>query len=95
MLVPLCTKVIFFFNDIQAGAGFPWWLLATCLFWLPVHRRMAGMVFGIILVCGLMVGAWQQALASLSFTPVLWSAWIAAYLVYLLYRVFKPDDALA
>ena len=94
VLVPLCIKTVFFFNDVQAGDGFPWWLLATCLFWLPA-RRLAGLVFGIVLLCGLGMGAWQQGLANPSFTPVLRSAWIASYLVYLLYRVFKPEDALA
>lgn len=94
VLVPLCTKTVFFFNDVPAGDGFPWWLLAACLFWLP-RRRAASLVFGIILLCGLAEGSWRQGLASPSFTPVLWSAWIASYLVYLLYRVLKSDDALA
>ena len=94
VLVPLCTKIVFFFNDVEAGDGFPWWLLAACLFWLP-HLRAASLVFGIILLCGLVEGSWQQGLASPSFTPVLWSGWIASYLVYLLYRVLKSDDALA
>lgn len=94
VLVPLCTKTVFFFNDVPAGDGFPWWLLAACLFWLP-RLRAASLVFGIVLLCGLTEGSWQQGLASPSFTPVLWSAWIASYLVYLLYRVLKSDDALA
>lgn len=94
VLVPLCTKTVFFFNDVPAGDGFPWWLLAACLFWLP-RLRAASLVFGIVLLCGLAVGSWQQGLANPSFTPVLWSAWIASYLLYLLYRVLKPDDALA
>ena len=94
VLVPLCTKTVFFFNDVPAGDGFPWWLLAACLFWLP-RRRAASLVFGIVLLCGLAEGSWRQGLASPSFTPVLWSAWIASYLVYLLYRVLKSDDALA
>lgn len=95
VLVPLSTKIVFFFNDVEAGDGFPWWLLAACLFWLPEQRRAASLVFGIVLLCGLAEGSWQQGLASPSFTPVLWSAWIASYLVYLLYRVLKSDDALA
>ncbi|WP_426079328.1 hypothetical protein [Janthinobacterium sp. PSPC3-1] len=95
VLVPLCTKTVFFFNDVEAGDGFPWWLLAACLFWLPEQRRAASLVFGIVLLCGLVEGSWQQGLASPSFTPALWSAWIASYLVYLLYRVLKSDDALA
>ncbi|OBV41682.1 hypothetical protein [Janthinobacterium psychrotolerans] len=94
LFVPLLTWIVFFLNDVQAGDDFPWWLLAACLFWLPA-RRLAGLVFGIVLLCGLGMGAWQQGLANPSFTPVLWSAWIASYLVYLLYRVFKPEDALA
>lgn len=95
VLVPLCTKTVFFFNDVPAGDDFPWWLLAACLFWLPARRRVASLVFGIVLLCGLGEGSWQQGLASPSFTPVLWSAWIASYLVYLLYRMLKSDDALA
>jgi len=94
VLVPLCTKTVFFFNDVSVGDGFPWWLLAACLFWLP-RLRAASLVFCIVLLCGLVEGSWQQGLASPCFTPVLWSAWIASYLVYLLYRVLKSDDALA
>lgn len=94
VLVPLCTKTVFFFNEVPAGDGFPWWLLAACLFWLP-RQRAASLVFGIVLLCGLAEGSWRQGLASPSFTQVLWSAWIASYLVYLLYRVLKSDDALA
>lgn len=88
LIVPLCTKLVFFFNDIQTGDAFPWWLMAAGLFWLPLHRRMAHLVFAVVLLSGL-------ALTSASLTPALWSAWIAAYLVYLLYKVIKPDDALA
>ena len=95
VLVPLCTKIVFFFNDVEAGEGFPWWLLAVCLFWLPARRRAASLVFGIVLLCGLVESFWQQGLASPSFAPVLWSVWIASYLVYLLYRVLRSDDALA
>ena len=94
VLVPLCTKTVFFFNDVSVGDGFPWWLLAACLFWLP-RLPAASLVFGIVLLCGLVEGSWQQGMASPCFTPVLWSAWIASYLVYLLYRVLKSDDALA
>lgn len=88
LVVPLCTKLVFFFNDMQTGDAFPWWLMAAALFWLPLHRRTASLVFAVVLLSGLVV-------TSASLTPALWSAWIAAYLVYLLYKVIKPDDALA
>ena len=95
LFVPLLTNIVFYLNDVPVGDAFPWWLLAACVFCLPAQRRAAGLVFGFVLLSGLGVGVWRQGLASESLTPELWSAWIASYLVYLLYRLFKPEDALA
>lgn len=72
-----------------------WWLLALPLFFLPRQRRLAALVAGVILLCGLAIG-WQQQLQGAQFlTHTLWSAWIAAFLVYLLYQLLKAEDALA
>lgn len=90
LIVPLVTRAVFFLNDMPDAEGLPWWLLAAGIFWLPGQRRVASCISGLILLCGLAVG-----LTISSLTHTLWSAWIAAYLVYLLYHIVKPEDALA
>lgn len=90
VVVPLCTKAVLFFNDMPDTDIFPWWLLAAGIFCLPGYRRAASWIFGLILLCGLATGV-----AISSFNQTLWSAWIAAYLVYLLHHIVKPEDALA
>lgn len=90
LVVPLCTRAVLFFNNMPDTDIFPWWLLAAGVFWLPGRRRVASAVFALIVLCGLATGV-----AISSFDQGLWSAWIASYLVYLLYHIVKPEDALA
>lgn len=72
-----------------------WWLLALPLFWLPRQPRMAAVLAGLVLLCGLAFGWMQQLQGRQFFSHTLWSAWIASFLVYLLYSMLKADDALA
>ncbi|MBE3028570.1 hypothetical protein [Janthinobacterium sp. GW458P] len=76
-------------------AGSPWWLLAAQLFWLPRQPRMAVLVAALMLLCCLAASYLQQLQGTQFFSHALWSAWIAAFLIYLLYSMFKADDALA
>ena len=76
-------------------ANTAWWMLALPLFCLPRRPRTALLFAGVMLLCGLAAGWQQQLQGAQFFTHTLWSAWIASYLVYLLYRVLKSDDALA
>ncbi|MGK5071279.1 phosphatase PAP2 family protein [Janthinobacterium sp. RT4P48] len=72
-----------------------WWLLALPLFFLPRRPRLAMLAAGVTLLCGLAVGWQQQMQGTQFFSHTLWSAWIAAFLIYLLYGMCKADDALA
>ncbi|PLY39429.1 acid phosphatase [Janthinobacterium sp. ROICE36] len=72
-----------------------WWLLALPLFCLPARPRTALLLTAVMLLCGLAAG-WQQQLQGTQFlTHTLWSAWIAAFLIYLLHNLFQTEDALA
>ncbi|WP_071321654.1 hypothetical protein [Janthinobacterium sp. 1_2014MBL_MicDiv] len=72
-----------------------WWLLALPLFWLPRQPRVAALVASLMLLCGLMFAWMQQLQGTQFFSHTLWSAWIASFLVYLLYNLLKAEDALA
>lgn len=78
---------------VQASTA--WWLLALPLFFLPRQPRLAAAVAGVLLLCGMVLGWLQQMQGAQFFTHTLWSAWIAAFLVYLLYQLLKAEDALA
>ena len=98
ILVPLTIYLLSVSTDVMCHAGMAcpdigscWWLLGVSLFWLPAQPRMATLAAGVILLCGLLLGV----RSSQSFSYTLWSAWIAAYILYLLYRCHTPDDALA
>lgn len=98
ILVPLATYLLSISTDVMChadmacpGIGSNWWLLGLALFWLPARPGMASLVTGVVLLCGL----WLSMQANLPIVYTLWSAWIAAYILYLLYRCHTPDDALA
>lgn len=76
-------------------ANIAWWMLALPLFCLPARPRMALLLAGIMLLCGLAAGWQQQLQGTQFFTHTLWSAWIAAFLIYLLHHLFRAEDALA
>lgn len=80
-------------SAMQASTA--WWLLAVPLFFWPRQPRLAALAAGVMLLCGLGLGWLQQMQGAQFFTHTLWSAWIAAFLVYLLYQLLKADDALA
>lgn len=75
-----------------SGVGHAWWLLALMAFWIPRHPRVANAITGLLLICGLLLGYMLQLQGKQFFTQTLWSAWIASYLVYLLYQFFRPGD---
>jgi membrane-associated PAP2 superfamily phosphatase len=77
----------------QANAA--WWMLALPLFCLPGWARMALLLAGVMLLCGLAAGWQQQLQGTQFFTHTLWSAWIASFLIYLLHNLFRAEDALA
>jgi len=98
ILVPLAIYLLSVSTDVmcQSAVACPnigscWWLLGLALLWLPAQPRKATLAASIILACGLLLGL----LSSQPYPYTLWSAWIAAYILYLLYRCFTPDDALA
>lgn len=72
-----------------------WWLLALAVFWLPRRPRVAALVGSVMLLAGLAAGWSQQWQGAQFFSHTLWSAWIATFLVYLLYGCCKADHALA
>lgn len=72
-----------------------WWLLALPLFFWPRQPRVAALAAGIMLLCGLGFGWLQQLQGAQFLTHTLWSAWIASFLIYLLYQLLQADDALA
>ena len=76
-------------------ASTAWWLLALPLFFLPQRPRLAALAASVMLLGGLALGWLQQMQGAQFLTHTLWSAWIAAFLVYLLYQLLKADDALA
>lgn len=76
-------------------ASTAWWLLALPLFFLPRQPRLAILAAGAMLLCGLAMGWQQQMQGTQFFSHTLWSAWIAAFLIYVLYGMCKADDALA
>lgn len=76
-------------------ANTAWWLLALPLFCLPGRPRTALLLAGVMLLCGLAAGWQQQLQGAQFFTHTLWSAWIAAFLIYLLHNLFRTEDALA
>jgi membrane-associated PAP2 superfamily phosphatase len=76
-------------------ANTAWWMLALPLFCLPGRPRTALLLAGIMLLCGLAAGWQQQLQGTQFFTHTLWSAWIAAFLIYLLHNLFRAEDALA
>ncbi|MGK5038694.1 phosphatase PAP2 family protein [Janthinobacterium sp. LB3P118] len=77
----------------RANTG--WWLLALPLFSLPGRPRMALLLAGVMLLCGLAAGWQQQLQGTQFFTHTLWSAWIASFLIYLLHNLLRAEDALA
>ena len=72
-----------------------WWLLALPLFFWPRQPRLAALAAGTMLLCGLGFGWLQQLQGAQFLTHTLWSAWIASFLIYLLYQLLQADDALA
>ena len=72
-----------------------WWLLALPLFFWPRRPRLAALAAGTMLLCGLGFGWLQQLQGAQFLTHTLWSAWIASFLIYLLYQLLQADDALA
>jgi membrane-associated PAP2 superfamily phosphatase len=76
-------------------ANTAWWMLALPLFCLPGRPRTALLVAGVMLLCGLAAGWQQQLQGTQFFTHTLWSAWIASFLIYLLYNLLRAEDALA
>jgi membrane-associated PAP2 superfamily phosphatase len=76
-------------------ANTAWWLLALPFFSLPGRPRTALLLAGVMLLCGLAAGWQQQLQGTQFFTHTLWSAWIAAFLIYLLHNFFRTEDALA
>lgn len=76
-------------------ANTAWWLLALPLFCLPRRPRTALLLAAVMLLCGLAAGWQQQLQGTQFFTHTLWSAWIAAFLIYLLQHLFRAEDALA
>lgn len=91
--VPAQASVMVCLPATQASHA--WWLLALPLFFLPRQPRLAALVAGLMLVCGLALGWLQQLHGAQFLTHTLWSAWVAAFLVYLLYQLLKAEDALA
>lgn len=98
ILVPLAIYLLSISTDVMCsndmacpGVGSCWWLLGLALFWLPARPGAAGLVVGVVLLCGMFL----SMAANLPLAYTLWSAWIAAYILYLLYRCHTPDDALA
>lgn len=98
ILVPLATYLLSISTDLMChadmacpGIGSNWWLLGLALFLLPARPGMASLLIGVVLLCGLLL----SMQANLPIVYILWSAWIAAYILYLLYRCHTPDDALA
>jgi membrane-associated PAP2 superfamily phosphatase len=75
--------------------SYAWWLLALPLFFWPRQPRLAALAAGVILLSGLGFGWLQQLQGAQFFTHILWSAWIASFLIYLLYQLLRADDALA
>ncbi|WP_035822888.1 hypothetical protein [Janthinobacterium sp. RA13] len=76
-------------------ANTAWWMLALPLFCLPGRPRTAFLLVGVILLCGLVAGWQQQLQGTQFFTHTLWSAWIASFLIYLLHKLLRAEDALA
>lgn len=76
-------------------ANTAWWMLALPLFCLPGRPRTALLLAAVMLLCGLVLGWQQQLQGAQFFTHTLWSAWIAAFLIYLLHNLLRGEDALA
>lgn len=98
VVVPLAIYLLSISTDLMCesaaacpAVGSSWWLLGLCLFWLPARPRVAALFAAAIVLGGLLL----SVQAGLPVGYALWSAWTAAYLLYLLYRCFTPDDALA
>ncbi|MDZ5637370.1 acid phosphatase [Janthinobacterium sp. GMG1] len=76
-------------------ANTAWWMLALPLFCLPERPRTALLFACVMLLCGLAAGWQQQLHGTQFFTHTLWSAWIASFLIYLLHKLLRDEDALA
>lgn len=69
------------------------WLLAVAVFWLPEQPRRAALVGALMLVFGFAVGWAQQMRGAHFLTHTLWSVWIAAVIVSLLYSMLRYPGA--
>lgn len=91
--LPVSASAMVCLPATQANTA--WWMLAFPLLFLPARPRTALLLAGIMLLCGLAAGWQQQLQGTQFFTHTLWSAWIAAFLIYLLHNLFRAEDALA
>lgn len=65
------------------------WLVALCVYWLPLRARMAGRVVAAALAFGGAVGWMQQLRGAHFLTHTLWSTWIACAIVLALVLVLQ------
>lgn len=68
------------------------WLLALTVFWLPDQPRRAALVGAVMLVFGFAVGWAQQMRGAHFLTHTLWSVWLAALIVNILYTLLRARN---
>jgi membrane-associated PAP2 superfamily phosphatase len=67
------------------------WLAAFGVFWLPKRPGMAGIVFAVGLIPGLLLGWVQQMRGAHFLTHTLWSAWIASLIILVIARILSAE----
>lgn len=67
------------------------WLAALAVFWLPKRPGVAGIVFAVGLLPGLILGWVQQMRGAHFLTHTLWSAWIASLIILVLVRYMSVE----
>lgn len=66
------------------------WMIAIAVLWLPRRRRVAALVFTVLLGAGFLAGWLQQMRGAHFLTHTLWSMWIAAAWTFLAIRIVDP-----